>query len=680
MSPHPTRIGIDPALMNQLINEIRRLKQSWPEIDNQIGSALRAADTSMYGPGMLRDISFQIGERIPDLQRRLDLIIATQKIGLDKGVVWADESLWVSISPTSGAAAAKQVADELRAARQNFPFLQRPLSARTLDALEKHQHDPYFAIAFAKEMPPEELKELLRDLDQSQATMLIGKDDKGPESDAQRLLSTLGTILGTASRGVGDMRLPKGYGDQLISNKDVRDSSTVNELLRHGTFDDAFLRDLANKVYDNTQKSPGDRGDIIGFGSGLAAALANNPRVAQDFFADQARKPLAFLMRNNRWDDGGREMGRAIEAATTTYQDHAEPPESSRGYKSALIASWAVHFWADNKAQWALPKTQLSAARVLSAYISDVNRIPGSSPKETMGVTPLADSDPNLPGQQPYGAQFERKALQDMMTWAFGDPQALKTVTEAHGRYSLKVVDTQANQIEEASTKAFKEWQRSHPNATKSELVEEWQKTLEAGMVSATAEEFKAKVFNLSRSLYLVVDAGNLSDINKADRKDESYEAFSDAIINTTKMVLTPAGDEVVAGYEGMQDSLDDAFKFEEGKKARAQAGSTLIESQNLFKDLVAGAMLRHGLFGEGSTPGGTHPHAFRNYAKDSPGDFLSKDGQLKPRSTMDATEDFAYTEWLGQSKASRIFNGIDSSVRSGFTPPGSPPDPKADE
>jgi hypothetical protein len=297
-----------------------------------------------------------------------------------------------------------------------------------------------------------------------------------------------------------------------------------------------------------------------------------------------------------------------------------------------------------------------------------------------MGVTPLADPDPNLPGQQPYGAQFERQPLKDMMTWTFDDPSAVKMVTEAHGQYSLKVVDAQADQIEEANRKVFAEWKSNHPNATKAELAEQWQNILEAGMVTATAEEFKAKVFDLSRSLYLIVDAANLSDINKADRKDESYEAFTDAIITTTKMILTPAGDIVLAGYEGMQDSLDDSFKSEEGKKARARAGSTLSQSQDLFKDLVAGAMLRHGLFGKDSTPGSTHPHASRNYAEGSPGDFLKKDGQLKPRSSMNATEDFAYTEWLERSKASRIFNGVGSAVRSGFIPPEPPPPPKADE
>ncbi|WP_143044118.1 DUF6571 family protein [Nonomuraea jiangxiensis] len=664
--------------MTQLINEIKRLKQSWPEIDDQIGSALRAADTSMPGPGMLRDISFQIGERVPDLQRRLDLIIATQKISLDKGVVWADESLWVSNSPSSGAAAAKQVAGELRAARRNFPFLQRPLSDKALDALEAHRHDPYFAVALLKEIPPNELKALLVDLDQSVGIMGTLKSE-GAVSDQQRLISTIGTLLGTASRGVGDVKLPKDFVDQLVSNKDVRDSKIVNELLKHGSFDDAFLLQLTRKVYDDAQKSRADQGSVIWFGDGLAAALANNPRVAQDFFTDPARKPLAYLMRQHQWADRGQEIGRAIEAASTTYRDHTQPPGHSRGYKSALIASWAVHFWADKKTQATLSKTRMNAANVLSAYISDVHRAPGSSDKETMGVTPLLDTDPNIPGLQPYGATFERQPLKDMMTWVFDNSEALKTVTKAHGVYSVKVLDVQADQLKEENARVFEEWKKSHPTATKSELAQQWQRILEAGMVNATAQEFKAKVFNLSRSLNLIVETGNLSDINKADRRDESYEAFTDALITTTKLVLTPAGDVVVAGYEGMQGSLDDALKFEAGKKARAQAASTLVDSQNMFKDLVAGAMLRHGLFGEASTPGSTHPHAFPNYAKGSSGDFLKSDGQLKPRNTMNADEDFAYTEWLKSSKATRIFSETDAAVTSGFAPPPPPPDPKAD-
>lgn len=677
MSP-PNRIGIDPTLMTQLIGEIKRLESAWSEVDAQINSALRAIGMSMSGPGLLRDVGFQIAERIPDLQRRLDLIIATQKISLDKGLIWANESLWVSHTPAGGAAAARTVADELRRARQNFPFLQRPLSDETLDALEKHRHDPYFAIAFVKEMAPKELKELLAELDHAQDSKLPSKQTTGAAADVNRLIDTLGSILGTASRGVGDMKLPKGYVDQLIANQDVRHSRVVNELLRHGTFDDAFLLDVANKVYDNAQRGHAGQGDIIAFSSGLAAALAHNPRAAQDFFLDPARKPLAFLLRRN-WDDSGREIGRAIEGAATTYRDNAQPPGTSRGYKSALIASWAVHFWAGQSAQWNTPAARQSAARVLASYISDVHRVPGSSAKETMGVTPLADSDPNLPGSQPYGALFEAASVKNMMTWAFTDPKALNTVVEAQSRYSLLVLNAQAAQIKEANDQALKKWIRENPDATKTEIAEQRQKIIEDTMSGSAAEEFKAKVFDLSRSLYLVVDAGNLADIKEADRKDEAHKAFKEALTSTLKVVLTPAGDEVVGGYEFIESNMGDEVKFEDGKRARERAESTLTESQNLFKDLTAGAMLRHGLFGDASFPGSTHPHAFVNYAKGSKGDFLFDKGQLKPRSAMDATEEYAYLEWLQHSKASAIFHGTDQAVNSGFTPQ-VPPHPKADE
>ncbi|SEK31046.1 hypothetical protein SAMN05660976_00230 [Nonomuraea pusilla] len=666
MSPPPTCIGIDPTLMTQLINEIKRLQQSWAEVDARINSALQAVGTSMSGPGLLKDIGAQIAERVPDLQRRLDLIIATQKISLDKGVIWADESLWVSYTPAGGAAAAKTVADELRQARQNFPFLQRPLSDKTLDELEKHRNDPYFAVAFAKEMPPKELKALLTDLDRAQDS----NQDHDATTDVGRLMKAVGSILGTASRGVGDMKLPKDYVDQLIANEDARHSRIVNDLLRHGTFDDAFLLDLARKVYDNAQQDRANQTDIITFRSGLAAALANNPRVAQDFFADPARKPLAFLMRQNNWAGGSRDLGRAIEAATMTYRDNTQPPETSRGYKSALIASWAVHFWSDPKAQWVLPDTRQSAARVLAAYISDVQRVPGNTGKETMGVTPLADPDPNLAGKQPYGALFEAATMKNMMTWAFTDPEALKTVVEAQGRYSLMVLDAQAAEIKAANDQALRKWIHENPGATKTEISAQRQKILEDSMTSGGAEEFKAKVLALSQSLHLVVDAGNLADIKEADRKDKAREAFKDALASTLKLVLTPAGDATVAGYEWIESNMGDRIKFEDGKKAREIAESTLIESQNLFKDLTAGAMMRHGLFGDESSPGSTHPHAFENYAKGSPGDFLSATGQLIPRSAMNATQEYAYLEWLQHSKASRIFHDTDNAVQSGFRPP----------
>ncbi|MGW2147501.1 hypothetical protein ACWCOT_24585 [Nonomuraea bangladeshensis] len=662
--------------MTQLINEIKRLNQAWPDADMQLARALTSIGTSMSGPGTLRDVAFQIAQHIPDLQRRLDLIVATQKIGLDKGVVWADETLWVSNSPASGAAAAKSVADQLRQAQKDAAFVggEEALGRKLLELLEKHQNDPYFAVAFAKEMPPKELKALLKDLYLSQNGSL---HNDPPSPDIDRLVAALGVTLGTASRGAGDMKLPKGYVDELITSDEPVSGTIVGNLLRHGTFDDAFLRGIANKVFDNAKKPRAERQDIIGFNSGIAAALTNNTRVAQDFFTDPARKPLALLMRETHWDDGGQEMGRAIEAATRTFRDHGQPPGTSRGYKSALIASWAVHFWADRRTQSALPHTRQSAGRVFAAYMSDVHRISSSGTAEQMGVTPLPDTDQNLPGRQAYGALFNRDEAKNAMTWAFKDPQALKTVIEAHGEYSVRVLDALGNEIKDQVDTAFTEWHKSHPNATEAEQSAYRQKLLSDGMAGAPGKLFNAKAGTLSKSLHLIVDAGNLTQINEADRQDQAHKAFKEGVERTLKLALTPTGDWVVAGYEFIAENAGDHIKFTEGDKARNKAEATLVESQNLFKDLIASSMMRHGLFGDESAPGSAHPHSDPNYAKKSKGDFLAN-GQIIPRSQMTSEQAYAYDEWLTHSKASGVFDETGQAVWNGFQLPAPPyPEPK---
>ncbi|MEQ4725179.1 hypothetical protein [Nonomuraea sp. B19D2] len=674
MSPPANRIGIDPTLMTQLIAEMKRLEASWSDVDGQLHNALRSIGTSISGPGLLKDIWFQIAQEVPGLQRRLDLIVSTQKIGLDKGVVWADETLWVSNSPASGAAAAKSAADQLRKARKEAAAAggQVTLSRETLDLLERHQHDPYFAVAFMKEMPPKELKTLLGDLYGSARNPLVQDGSDSPSADLDRLLKTLSVTLGTASRGVGGMKLPKEYTDELIAADGVVaavDGRIVDKLLQYGTFDDAFLRDIANKVFDNAQKPISERADIVEFTPGLAAALARNARVAQDFFADPARKPLAFLMRETSWSDRGAALGRAIEAATRTFRDHGQPPDTSRGYKSALIASWAVHFWADPRAQATVADSRQSAARVFSAYMSDVHRVANGTTSEKPGVHPLPDTDPNLPGDQPHSARFDREELTKAMTWVAKDPQAFKTVVEGHGEYVLKALDARAAAVAKEFNSEFAAWQRDHPNATEAERSAYREKLLKDSMAGSPGEFFKAQVFSLSKSLYFVIDAGNLASINEADRKDERDKAFSEGIARTTKLALTPFGDAPAAIFEFAEGFASDKMKFTEGDKARDQGESKLLQSQNLFKDVTANMMMRYGMFGKEGAPDSAHPHSFKNSAKGSDGDFLESD-RIKPRTQMNDTQVSAYEEWLKHSTASGIFNSVSQNVELGFQRP----------
>ncbi|MEV5560763.1 hypothetical protein AB0L44_44615 [Nonomuraea wenchangensis] len=118
MTPGPTTpLAIDPTLMTQLISLMKRLSQTIPETGAQVDKALGTVRLSMSGPGAARDIAHQIGTKVPELQRRLDLMLAAQKVALSRSqALWADESQWVSDTPAAGAATADRLATALRTA------------------------------------------------------------------------------------------------------------------------------------------------------------------------------------------------------------------------------------------------------------------------------------------------------------------------------------------------------------------------------------------------------------------------------------------------------------------------------------------------------------------------------------------------------------------------------------
>ncbi|MEQ4716542.1 hypothetical protein [Nonomuraea sp. B19D2] len=61
------------------------------------------------------------------------------------------------------------------------------------------------------------------------------------------------------------MKLPKGYTDELIATDGgALSGSIVDKLLRYGSFDDAFLLGIANKVFNDAKKPRVGRQEIIG--------------------------------------------------------------------------------------------------------------------------------------------------------------------------------------------------------------------------------------------------------------------------------------------------------------------------------------------------------------------------------------------------------------------------------
>ncbi|MEV5560764.1 hypothetical protein AB0L44_44620 [Nonomuraea wenchangensis] len=442
---------------------------------------------------------------------------------------------------------------------------------------------------------------------------MLGAD---PEAIAEldKLSAALSTTLGTASRGAGPLKLPKGYVDQLLEHLDTPETAfALNKLLRTGRFDDTFLRELSTKVYDYERKQP--PGSLYWRNmtpttqpandlpaaykdplAAVAAALAHNPRAAQDFLTDPQRKPLDYLMRERTWYEAtDSDLGHALEAATTTFRDHDLPPGQSRGYKSALIASWTLHFWTNPSVQSNLPNTRQSVGNILSSYISDLNRAAEDRVAHNPGVI-SRDPDTNLKGTQPYGAILDRDGIKGVMHWAFADPAVLKTMVTAQGNYSIDVLNERAAEIAELDRADFEKWRKAHPQATVAEINAQRQKILEDRMTSSDGATFGQAIERLSRTLYVVTDAGNIANITKADQHDKVFGAFKEAITSVADLVPGPQGKIAGLLFDKAKSEVYGQFTGEQGAAARSQANTTIGQTIDMFTDITADAMMQHGL------------------------------------------------------------------------------------
>ncbi|GAA3171130.1 hypothetical protein [Nonomuraea roseoviolacea] len=672
-------VGINPALMTQLINGMKRVSGTIPDVGLQVERALTALDIPLWGPTPVRAIGHQMSDRIPALQGRLDLILATPDREPGKGgTLWANESDWLSKSPAEGAASARTLAARLRERIKDHA-----LDAKSVADVERHRNDPYFALALAKEIPPRELKALIARTYGAGLT----QSERPSQRDVRtqdRLAALLSRILGTASRGVGSMRLPADYADRLVEDvENPQNAFAVKKLLQDGDFDPAFLLTVVRKLYDKDVAHPPDPslprdpwtkpgpkdvspGDLSPMGTALVA-LAHHPAVAQDFFTDPQRRPLAYLMRKHPWDgDADGDLGWAIQAASTEFRDHDLPPGGSRGYRSALIASWAVRFWSDPKVQGNLPHTRGNLGTVLGHYIGDVHRDAQSFTDKVPGVVASPDPDKSLRGAEPYGATFNGSDIQKAMTWAFADDDALETVAAAHGVYSAKLLDELAANVAAEIGAKSSQWQTAHPGASRQELDAVRQDILEERMSRSGGAQFASAVRDLSVTTWLITDAANVSDIEEAKADDARLAAFKGMAEKVVGLAPGPQGKFVGLLVDEAKGAIFGKMKSSNEDRARQDADTTMGVAQHMFTDLTAAAMMRHGLFGDGSVPAVTHPYYHKDFSAGSQGDFMV-DGKMRSWDDMNADQRDAYTEWLGLPTTGRVFSRPDESIELGF-------------
>ncbi|MEV4391226.1 DUF6571 family protein [Nonomuraea sp. NPDC049607] len=666
-------MGINPELMTKLIAMLKRTGPEFRESSRQVESALGRLGVELWASPALRLVADQMSAKPPDLQGRLDLILATPDVGLDReGMMWADGADWQS-STAEGAAAAQTLAARIRAQAKAGN-----LDAKTVAELERHKNDPLFAAAFAKELPPAELKRLISRMFRTDLPPTGRPDDKGLDTE-KKVADLFSTILGTASRA---RKLPDKYADELLKDLgDPQSAFALGRLLGKGTFDHAFLLNVVKRVYDYDVAHPQARaiepelplsgtnkmrpGPDVSPMSTVLNALINHPKVAQDFFTDSKRRPLAYLMRDRRWAPGSDKLlGEALFEAATKFRDHGMPREQSSGYKSALIASWAAHYWSEEKVQQNLANTRTWAASIQANYISDVHRAFQAPARKDIGVDPAYDPDKSLPGIEPYGAVFNKNELKTVMTWAFNDNDAFKTMAAAHAQYSVKALDETASKLAAEVRTKFAAWHKSHPGATKKQIDDKRQDILENTMSdSGGSAEFKGMVKDLSETTYAVADAGNIAKIEEAKKNDERYAMYKDMVTKIIDLVPGPPGKFVGLLVDQAKDHIYGQFTPNQEGEAKKAAANAMDDAKVMFEDATAAAMMRHGLFGDGSVPAPTHPYASTERPKAPENDFLVN-GKIISKDKMSESQKTAYDEWLHRTPATdRVFFGVDDAI-----------------
>jgi hypothetical protein len=271
-----------------------------------------------------------------------------------------------------------------------------------------------------------------------------------------------------------------------------------------------------------------------------------------------------------------------------------------------------------------------------------------------------------LKGIQPYGAVFDRKGIKEVMKWAFVEPEALKTVVAAHGQYSMEILNERAAKIAEQNRAEFEKWHKDHPEATTTEINHKRQKILEDRMAGAGGAGFSTGVARLSRTLYVITDAANIAKIAKADASDKIFIAFRDAVTGVANLIPTPPGKIGAYFWDRTKSQVPGQFTLGQGAVARSEAESTLGQSIDMFTDITADVMMRHGLFGDGDVPAKTHPHASINHPRGSDGDFI-EGNKIVPWNKMSAAQRDAYQSWLGLEDTGEVFRDPSTAVREGF-------------
>ncbi|TXK39826.1 hypothetical protein [Nonomuraea sp. C10] len=629
--------GIDPELMHAFERDLGQAESTLGRHEPRIRRTLEDLDLDTSRLNALRELGNWIGAKRPELRRRNETIQAAKPewgaVGAG-GLAPFDEHLYSAASsqPDVYAAALK-----LREVDRNGE-----VDEKTVAELEKRAGDAGFATSLMYALGTERFRHLM-------AALVYHKDER-----RQRLQAALGKTLGAASP-----RLSESWRKELLDHLRVPvDQHALAAVLPYGKFSRDFLV-AAAKTLEGLDRKTWNEKPATGIPHdpmiGVMKALANHPKAAQDVFVGDPGIMKRYVTERRMHDDGAA-FGAALEAATMTYRDRdGSPPEPSPGFISAKIASDFIRWEAERVlagTEGPAFATTGSAARIISAYINDVNRI-AEAPKTGGKSSVFVNDRPHLlASDQLWGAQFEKPALHKVMEDVFKhDAKALATVMAAQIAWSRKLIDHGAAQA-------------AAGKSTKSLL---------------------ANIRETGAGLGLITHASGLAKIELGTKLDEQQERNMKvfmAAVNTGLGIPQTAAWAITATTLGSWTSLiEDSAKTDLNRvKATYEANIAMGEAHYLHDQLIADAMLRNGLFGKSEPAAPTHPWGSLDGVekgddpRKSPNNFLKDDGnslmtqhEMAPYPGDVQPRLDAYQTWLYDGLAGQQWNRARNESRWGF-------------
>ncbi|MEV0614835.1 hypothetical protein AB0I81_16015 [Nonomuraea sp. NPDC050404] len=621
--------GIDPSWMEQFEKALGRAGDLFRKNEPLVRRVMEQLELESSGLSVMRETERWIRIKAPELRRRNDAIQTMEETWgpeQSKGLVPFDEELHKKVSYDAEAYAA--------AAHLNRAADGEEVDEKTLAQLEKHAGDAGFALKLMNAMGPERVRRLLARTD-------------GQDKQSERLRAALGRALGSASG-----QLSTQWRRDLTTNLSRYTQTGIAAALKHGTYNSSFLLEVAKALDDAERKQATHH--MVGRHpmADVMVALKNNPEAAQGFFTDSDR--LKYYTTVLPLGDGGKAVGEALETATMRFRDRAGSAEQpSSGYRSADLASKLMHFEYEQiragKPQEAFV-APISIGRILAAYVIDVNRT-AKGGVEKPGV--YKQDHPGLPGQEAWGAKFDRQNLREVMASVFSkDEKAFGVVMAAQTALSSGLFDHGAAQA--------------------------------AGNDRKNA--MNAAALEAAAGFGMLAHAAGIGKIEAAREMDEAQKRNMKmlmAVMNTglsfPQTAVWPITAGVVSSWSGV---IEDAAKGTAEKDAIASANAAADRTRELVGQLGVQAMLNHGLFGSSDPPAKSHPWASLTDLgpgadpRQADNNFLEPDGKtLKSLEEMmkpDQDAYDAYKSWLSRFKDNPwsdlgLQQTLDGAFKNGF-------------